>query len=193
MNPLKRANRGGTRIRNLNEVSSKAQALAVAPSYNRRITTSIGKNGEKIHDPFDYFRVGPLSSEDESSFTMQEQTFMNLMLMKNDYLTKMIWREQEYYQNVPFATPMLIDDFLYFRKIDNIADSLTLYRRPAQGQELGEVPSIDGPEVEIMFSLKDLIKFYGTYAVYDDRIKEFCEKITQMVKTGDHHSLLHSF
>jgi hypothetical protein len=58
---------------------------------------------------------------------------MNLMLMKNDYLTKMIWREQEYYQNVPFATPMLIDDFLYFRKIDNIADSLTLYRRPAQG------------------------------------------------------------
>lgn len=33
MNPLKRANKGGTRIRNLNEVSSKAQQLAVAPGY----------------------------------------------------------------------------------------------------------------------------------------------------------------
>lgn len=88
---------------------------------------------------------------------------------------------------------MLIDDYLYFRKIDNIADSLTLYRRPALGQDLGEVPLIDSPEVEIMFSLKDLIQFYKTYALYDERIKDFCEKITEMVKTGDHHSLLHSF
>ena len=53
---------------------------------------------------------------------------MNLMLMKNDYLTKMLWREQEYYQNVPHAIPMLVDGYLYFRKIDNPADSLTLYR-----------------------------------------------------------------
>ena len=68
---------------------------------------------------------------------------MNLMLMKNDYLTKMLWREQEYYQNVPHAIPMLIDGYLYFRKIDNPADSLTLYRRPSSGQNLGEIPQLD--------------------------------------------------
>jgi protease II len=128
MNPLKRANKGGTRIRNLNEVSSKAQELAVAPGYQRRITTTITPEGDKIHDPYDYFRQGPLSKEDDTGFMMMEQTFMNLMLMKNDYLTKQIWREQDYYQNVPHALPMLIDNYLYFRRIDNPADSLTLYR-----------------------------------------------------------------
>jgi len=29
--------------------------------------------------------------------------------------------------------------------------------------------------------------------VYDARIKDFCEKITEMVKTGDHFALIHSF
>ncbi len=102
MNPLKRANKGGTRIRNINEVAKQAQDLAVAPSYQRR-PTLVGVVGtpstkaEKIYDPYDYFRTGPFSAEDEINFTTQEQTFIHLMLMRNDYLTKLIWREQEYY------------------------------------------------------------------------------------------------
>jgi hypothetical protein len=60
------------------------------------------------------------------------------MLMRNDYLTKIIWREQEYYQKVPRALPLLIDSYLYFRRIDNPADSLTLYRIQAEGRDLGE-------------------------------------------------------
>lgn len=90
--------------------------------------------------------------------------------MKNDYLTKMLWREQEYYQKVPYAAPMLIDGYLYFRRIDNPADSMTLYRRPAAGQDLGETPELDDA-VETIFSLNDLITFYSKYAVYDPRIK----------------------
>jgi hypothetical protein len=54
----------------------------------------VGKSSsEKIYDPFDYFRTGPFSAEDEAGFTNQEQTFLQLMLMRNDYLTKIIWRE----------------------------------------------------------------------------------------------------
>lgn len=192
MNPLKRANKGGTRIRNLNEVSAKAQQLAVAPGYQRRMTTTI-VDGEKVHDPYDYFRQGPLSKEDDQGFMMQEQTFMNLMLMKNDYLTKQIWREQDYYQYVPHALPMLIDGEVYFRKIDNPADSLTIYKTKQTGKtDLGEIPELDD-SCKIVFNLQDLITFYERYAVYDPRIKDFCEKITEMVKTGDHAALLHSF
>ena len=36
MNPLKRANKGGTRIRNINELAQKAQEIAQAPTYQRR-------------------------------------------------------------------------------------------------------------------------------------------------------------
>jgi len=56
-------------------------------------------NNEKLFDPYDYYRTGPpfFSQDDEATFTFQERTFMQLMLMKNDYLTKSIWREQEYY------------------------------------------------------------------------------------------------
>ena len=46
---------------------------------------------------------------------------------------------------------------------------------------------------EVIFSLNDIIKFYKNYALRDQRIKQFCEKITEMVKTGDHQSLFHSF
>ena len=44
----------------------------MAPSYQRRPTLvgEVGKNkAEKIYDPFDYFRTGPFSAEDETSFT----------------------------------------------------------------------------------------------------------------------------
>lgn len=80
---------------------------------------------------------------------------------------------------------MLIDDHLYFRKIDNPADSLTLYKTPYHKSLLSEIPLLD-EKVETVFSLNDLIAFYKNYAVYDERIKAFCEKITEMVKTGDH-------
>lgn len=112
------------------------------------------------------------------------------MLMKNDYLTKSIWREQDYYSHVPLATPVVIDDYFYFRKIDNAADCLSIYRRATLGQDVGEVPSDDS---ETVFSLKDLVLYYETYAKFDERIRTFCEKVTELVKLGDHQNLLHSF
>lgn len=72
MNPLKRANKGGTRIRNINQLAKQGQEIAVAPSYQRRPTLvgQVGsKSADKIYDPFDYFRSGPFSADDETSFT----------------------------------------------------------------------------------------------------------------------------
>jgi hypothetical protein len=87
---------------------------------------------------------------------------------------------------------MLIDSMLYFRRIDNPADSLSIYRCQALGRDLGEIPALDD-ETETIFNLNDLVSFYQNYAVYDSRIKEFGEKITERVKLGEHHDLIHSF
>lgn len=92
-NPLKKAGKGGTRIRNLNKAAQEAQELASAPDYQRRVQVTQLPTGEKVYDPYDYWRQGPISKEDEHGFTFGEQSFMNLMLMKNDYLTKQMWRE----------------------------------------------------------------------------------------------------
>jgi hypothetical protein len=115
---------------------------------------------------------------------------MQLMLMKNDYLTKTIWREQEYYSYVPSVTPVVVDDYFYFRNIDNAADCLSIYRKLAQGENIGEIPT-EG--LETVFSLKDLIKFYDQHAKFDEGIRTFCEQITESVKLGNHQNLIHSF
>ena len=39
-------------------------------------------------------------------------------------------RDLDYYQWVPRTFPIRIDDHIYYRRIDNNADSLTLYRFP---------------------------------------------------------------
>ena len=44
-----------------------------------------------------------------------------------------------------------------------------------------------------MFCLRDLQVLYEGFATKDARIKEFVEKVTEMVRVGDTGSLLHSF
>lgn len=78
------------------------------------------------------------------------------MLLKNDYLTKALWRELEYYRLSPRGLPVVIDQHIYYRRIDNAADCLTLYRFPveqlsawnepglSQSQLTGEVPKYPG-------------------------------------------------
>ena len=52
------------------------------------------------------------------------------MLVKYDYLSKTLWRELDYYKVVPRALPILLDEFIYYRRIDNPAECLSLYRFP---------------------------------------------------------------
>ena len=89
-------------------------------------------------------------------------------------------REQEHYQHVPRVLPVRIGDWMYYRKVDNPADAITLYRFPLEelkqrGYSEGEVPKIrinpDGdPSVkeetidefpeETVFSIVDLKEYY---------------------------------
>ena len=85
----------------------------------------------KMHDPYDYFRNN-LTQEEEQAFINKEQTFYSMMQLKQDMLTKQLWRELEYYQYQPSLVPIRIDDHIYYRRVDNIADAMTLYRFPIE-------------------------------------------------------------
>ena len=52
------------------------------------------------------------------------------MLLRSDLLTKQLWREQEYYQLQPALVPIRIDNHIYYRRMENLADHMTLYRFP---------------------------------------------------------------
>jgi hypothetical protein len=99
---------------------------------------------------------------------------------------------------VPQTLPIRIGDYIYYRKFDNPADCLTLYRFPIESlQERGlkesQVPqmklnhdndpefkaeTIDEFPEEVVFSIVDLKEYYANFATKDERIKEFVERIT---------------
>lgn len=106
---------------------------------------------------------------------------------------------------------MRIGDYIYYRRFDNPADAITLYRfaldeAKARGLNEGEVPNLrlsddetlrksetleEFPE-DIIFSLHDLKELYSAFAHLDLRIKDFVERITDFVVTQEHQPL-HSF
>lgn len=112
------------------------------------------------------------------------------MLAKYDLLDSQIQREMEHYRlNFGDAAPIKLGDHLYYRNVTNPADSLTLYRFPANelqryGIKDGEMPFLrepvdsedeeameifrerekDWPE-EVVFSFGDLIDYYRENAV----------------------------
>ena len=61
-----------------------------------------------------------------------------------------------------------------------------------QKEEAKKRFEVEYPE-EKVFCLRDLQRLYETGAQHDSRIKEFVEKITEMVRIGDTDTLLHSF
>ena len=73
------------------------------------------------------------------------------MLLKYEYLEKQIGREHDHYsrqdlnQVAANTEPVKIGKWIYYRKADNPADSLSLYRFPVDelqpyGFTLGQVP-----------------------------------------------------
>ena len=100
-------------------------------------------------DPYSYM-LNNLSREEENAFLDKERQFYELMLLRSDLLTKQLWREQEYYRYVPSLIPLRIDDHLYYRRIENMADSMTLYRFPvdqlAKWHELADPNFIEKDE-----------------------------------------------
>lgn len=80
------------------------------------------------------------------------------MLAKYDNLERQMQREHEFYTEQSLLTnsaniePLIIGEWIYYRKADNPADALTLYRFPVDdlqryGFTLGQVPYLKGYEV----------------------------------------------
>ena len=132
-------------------------------------------------------------------------------MSKEDMLYRQLLREQEHYRHVPRVLPVRIGDYVYYRKFDNPADAMTLYRFPleeqrARGLTEGQMPLIrvsddetieksesaeDFPE-EVVFSIADLKQYYADFAQRDARIKDFVERVTDFVVTQEYQPL-HSF
>ena len=55
-----------------------------------------------------------------------------LMQVRAQQTSKMIMREQDYYKWVPRACPIRIDDYIYYRRTENPAECLSLYRFPVK-------------------------------------------------------------
>ena len=137
MNPLKKARPGGDRLRNLQEASQRAAEMVTSPIHQRKKTPykhlhpaldqQNGKN--KMFDPYSYMHNN-LSSEEEQVFLEKENGFFQMSLLRSDLTTKQLWREQDYYKYDPSILPIRIDDHIYYRRMDNMADSMTLYRFP---------------------------------------------------------------
>ena len=144
----------------------------------------------KIRDPYEWVRT--MNEEERQYFKREEEEFAQLSLFKNDLLNKQILREQEFYEHVPQALPVKIGDFIYYRRFDNPADSMTLYRFPVEelskrGFKESDIPYLkeEGysfPEEEV-FSLRDLSQLYKDFAMRDEQIKFFIEKITEYATT----------
>jgi len=120
-------------------------------------------------------------------------------------LEKQIGREYEFYKQLPVSPPMKIGEHVYYRRLTNPADAMTLYRFPEDEMErfgftLGDTPYMMEPDSddedsiakhkvlekefpeEVIFQLSDFVDFYRNYALEDERIKEFVEKIKQFVE-----------
>ena len=112
---------------------------------------------------------------------------------------------------MPRPLPIRIGDYIYYRRFDNPAESINLFRFPiaelkSRGLSEGQIPtlqvkkdslheeheSIDDFPEEAVFSIGDLKQFYADFAQRDPRIKEFVESITDFVLTQEHQPL-HSF
>ena len=99
-----------------------------------------------------------------------------------------------------------IGEYIYYRRTGNPADNLTLYRFPVDelqryGLAQSEVPYLKAPSEdadeeelekfealerdfpeEVLFSLEDLVEYYRDFALADERIKDFVERIKEFVE-----------
>jgi hypothetical protein len=207
-NPLKKA-RMPTKIRNVNETAQEALKIArwpIHPARQYKVQNMHEPAGSKLHDPYHWVQY--MSDQDREFFKRAEEEYYQLVLLKYDLLHKQLIREQEFYQHVPRILPIRIGDYIYYRRFENPADSLTVYRFPLEelkacGLNEGQVPNLrlsedenvesieDFPEQPV-FGLGDMKEFYHDFAGKDPRIKDFVERVADFVVTQDYQPL-HSF
>jgi len=195
LNPLK-AGKAST-IRNVDKIAKEAFAAANPPEHPKKIAT-VRTPHEEFKDPYEWLRRA--SKDEEREFVNEEHEFTNMCLFRYDYLMKTMLREQEFYAPAENQVmPLSMGDYLYYRRINNPADSLSLYRYSLDLLEEDtdnpvdfSSPPLPGKHEECVFSMADLVEFYSSFALRDERIKKFVERITEFVELGTHQPL-HSF
>jgi hypothetical protein len=136
------------------------------------------------------------------------------MLARQSFLDTQILREAEFYElNTSIVEPTSLGEYVYYRNPFNPADALTLYRFPVvelqrHGFTEGQSPFLREPEdsddeeamedyvarkaewpEEIVFHFGDLVEFYRDFALKDERIKEFVEKMKEYLEQMSHMPL----
>ncbi|CDW77077.1 oligopeptidase b [Stylonychia lemnae] len=213
MNPLKKS-RLPHRYRNIVEISQESYREAQWPRHQRRPQEvvnihTMNKEG-RIMDPYKWMEH--MSEEEKKDFLLVEHDFYTMCMMKQDLLTRQIQREQDHYQHIAKPLPVRIGEFLYYRRFENPADSMTIYRFPIDAHKIrghveGELPYMwinhdnfeqveksetakEFPE-QILFEVQDLTLLYKEFALRDENIKTFIENITEMLQTQSHQPLYH--
>jgi hypothetical protein len=79
-------------------------------------------------DPYAW--VSKMTTEDRSLFKREEEEHTMVSLLKYDNLHRSLLRELEHYKKVPNVNAVTIGEHIYYRRIGNPADSMTLYRYP---------------------------------------------------------------
>lgn len=79
-------------------------------------------------DPFHW--LSSPTKDQELEFLALERSYRIAMTASTQMTEHVIRRELDHYQQEAIASPVRIGDFIYYRKLDNAADRMTLYRFP---------------------------------------------------------------
>lgn len=82
----------------------------------------------QIIDPYHWLEN--VNESQQKEFLDQENTFTRILLSKYDFLEKQILRELEFYKETTELESLRINEYVYYRRLDNPADSLSIYRFP---------------------------------------------------------------
>lgn len=185
-NPLK--NQGAVKVRNWDALNADGMKKAELPKHPMFKL----KTQNKFEEYMDVFKYLENPTENQSrAFNAQEDTYRNLMTLKHTFLQETFSREIENRSLIPEIVPIVVGSHMYYRNLLNAEDNFTIYRYPvakvSEG-ERGRMPTKDLDKYEQrVFKLSDLTPYYDHFALRNEAIKDFVEKISELaaVQTYD--------
>ena len=124
--------RSPSRIRSIAAMQEMSLREAIWPVHQRRPkrVENIHETDEKkrVVDPYHWMKT--MNEQEKLTFERQENEWYQMCLIRFDSLYRQLLREHEFYEHIPKVLPLKIGDYIYYRRIENQADSISLYRFP---------------------------------------------------------------